>query len=191
MLELRRAFRSLGCGRNRTATLVVVFVLGVCAATFGLVAGLADALWVAPLPFPRPAELKECELVQVGAQGLFGWAPSLSLEQAWERAAPRGVKVGALTSTQGTIEAGSANGTIPIVRVTQGTLRLLGTRPSAGDLLGPPRLARSPVISVVLSLPLARDGFGNAGRAIGREVKLMGLPARVVGVMPAGFHSLR
>lgn len=107
MLEFRRAFRSLSRGRNRTATLVVVSVLGVCAAALGLVAGLADALWIAPLPFPRPAELKECELARVGAQSLFGWAPSLSLEKAWERASPPGVKVGAFTSTQGTIEAGS------------------------------------------------------------------------------------
>ncbi len=153
-----------------------------------MISGLADSLWLARLPFPRSGELRECELAQAGELNLFGWLPSLRLERMWEQGAPPGVLVGAFASYEGAAQVGSEGRTVAIVEVTQGTLPLLGVPALAGRLLERSDFMPQSSLPVVLSLPLARDGFGSAQNAIGREVRVMGLPGRVIGVMPAGFH---
>jgi predicted permease len=64
----------------------------------------------------------------------------------------------------------------------------LGVRPQQGRWINPADDREGAPLAILISDGLWRRGFGEASGIIGRETKLNGLAATVVGVMPAGFQ---
>lgn len=186
LTEVRRACRLLAGRRGRGPALGVVAVLALCSAGLGLAAGLANALWIAPLPFPRAGELKVCELGS--GPGLFGSTANLKLATEWQNASPPGVLVGGFQSSPGVISGQVVTSSAPVVEVTKDLLALLGVQPAVGRLFGPGDYRGSLVVPAILSGGLAQELFGGSGQSLGRRITISGKTSYVVGVMPNDFH---
>jgi predicted permease len=182
--EIGRAWRSL---RRAPAYLaVVVLVLGVSIGAFTTVASLADAILIAPLPFPDPDRLvvlteEKPELGRVDDAS----APNF---QDWQRQAGSFSDLAAWTDWGYNLTGLGEPVELPAVRATASLFTTLGVAPALGRLLTAEdeRPGGAPVALVSHGLWQSRLG-GDPG-VIGRSLVLDGSPVTVVGVMPARFR---
>ena len=72
--------------------------------------------------------------------------------------------------------------------VTPEFLNVFRIAPVAGRLFSPEEMKPNGPMAALLGSELAERRFGSIENALGRRVSVMGHDARVVGVLPAGFH---
>jgi putative ABC transport system permease protein len=182
--EVRQAARSLA--RTPVASGVVILTLalgfGLNTAIFSVVHGVL----IRPLPFDRPDDI----VIVHGS--LRGEAPSLfgtSYLDYQDFARQQQTFSGLATSTYWTFTVTGTDVPLRLVgqRVTGSFFPLLGMRPHLGRWIAPADDQPGAPEVVVLSHRLWTRVFGADPNAVGREVRLNGRAARILGVMPERF----
>jgi predicted permease len=179
--DLKHALR--GLARSPGFTVVVLLTLasgiGANAAIFSVVNGVL----LRPLPFAEPERLVDFRHTE----------PYSNVSEPefidYRRDVPSLERLAAWTTSEGTLESDAEPVRIPMGRVSDGFFQVLGVKPLLGRTFAPdedlPAQGQSPV--VVLSEAAWRGWFGADPAILSREIRLNGVPRRVIGVMPAGF----
>jgi putative ABC transport system permease protein len=171
-LDFRYALRRLGQQRGFTLAVVLVLALGIGAATAMFSA--VDAALLRPLPFQRDDRLVVLDGVHIPVREFGG--PQRSAHVA--AYAPGGLN----------LSDASAPVRLRIALVTPDLFPTLGVRVARGrGFTAAEGVPDGPRVAV-LSDGLWRRHFGGDPAILGRDVRLNGVPYRVVGVMPAGFR---
>lgn len=188
MREIRFTLRALLRNPGLTAAATLCLALGIGANT-GIFT-VVNAVVLRPLSYHDPQRLVRVytEFPTYGSSGGFRkfWmsAPELldlrRLTASWE-ALEAYVITGANVAGSGEpVRATAAS-------ITGGMLPMLGVAPQKGRLLTPEDDRSGEPLTVVLSDGLWRRAFGGLSNILGREVKVNGSSATVVGIMPRGF----
>jgi len=188
MTELRQAVRMLfkNPGLAFAAILCLALGVGVNTAIYTVV----NAVVLRPLAFRDPERLVRVytEFPTYGSSGGF--------RKFW-MSTPELLDLRRTTQSWSALEAYTINGVnlsgggepvrVTAASVTGGMLPMLGAAPQIGRLLGPDDGRFGAPLTLVLSDALWRRSFAGAPNIAGRQVKINGLTATVVGVMPRGF----
>jgi putative ABC transport system permease protein len=186
--DLRFAMRLLVGAPGVTLAAVLCLALGMGATT--AVFTVADAVLFRPLPYADPERLvriyTEFPTFPGGGLRRFPVSPPEFMEmretlQSWERIDAWQVNAVNLTTAGEPVR-------ITATFVTGTLFDSLGVRPRQGRWLNPDDDREGAPLAILISDGLWRRAFGGAAGVTGREVRLNGLPASVVGVMPAGFQ---
>lgn len=185
--KLRHILRSLGRSPAFTVTAVVTLAIGIGATTavFSVIYGVL----LKPLPFEDPERLVG---VWHEAPGL-GWhkidqSPSLYLTYREENRTF--VDTGMLDNTRVTVTGDADPEELPGMRVTDGTLPLLGVDAQVGRLFTAEDDSPGTPETVVLSDGYWRSHFGGDPSVLGRTLTVDGKPREVIGVLPADLRFL-
>ena len=183
--EVRQALRALL--RTPATTLVVVMTLalglGLNTAIFSVVHGVLFQ----PLPFPDPDRVVFIQGQQGDAEpSLFGTS-LLDHDDLRER---NRTFADIATSAYWTFTVTGTDTPLRLVgvRVSGSFFELLGRRPALGRWVTRADDQGGANEVVVLSHGLWQRMFGGSPDAVGRTLMLNGVPAEVIGVMPAGFR---
>jgi putative ABC transport system permease protein len=189
MLELRYALRALF--KNRTLAIAAIVCLAVGIGANTAIYTVVNSVVLRPLPFKDSERLVRVytEFPSYGSSGGF--------HKFW-MSTPELLDLRRMTTSWESLDAyviGGANlsgGTGEPVRVTAsaitvGMMPALGVSPQLGRMLGNDDDRFGAPLTVVISDGLWRRTFAGASDVIGRQVKLNGLTATVIGVMPHSF----
>ena len=187
--DLRFAVRLLWKDRSFTAT--VVATLALCLAANVAIFAIVDGVLFKPLPFPEPQQLVRIYNAYPGAgvenadNGVPDYFDRKREVSAFEEIALFR-QAGVTISGTGFNEAERIQSMI----VTPSMFRALQTQPLRGQLLTDAHGEVGQERVVVLTYGFWQRVFGGRDDAIGQDVRLGGVPYRVVGVLPAGFVFL-
>ena len=183
--DIHVAARSLRKAAGFTSLAIVV--LAVAIGTTTIIVGLIDSLLVRPLPFAEPDRLVMLwehppgyARNRVSPLNFLDWSDENHVFTSMAAV------VGAsrvLTGTTGAAER------IPGQSVTTGFFDVLGIKPISGRTFTPDDAQPQPNV-VIVSERFWQSHLGGEAAAIGRVVRLDGLPFTVIGVVPAGFQIL-
>jgi predicted permease len=182
--EIRRAWRSLR--RAPVFLVVVVLVLGLSIGAFTTVASLADAILIAPLPFPDQDRL----VVLSEEQPELGRVDDASAAnfQDWQRQVGSFSHLAAWTDWGYNLTGLGEPVELPAVRATASLFATLGVAPALGRVLTADDERRGGAPVALISHGLWQTRLGGDPGVIGRSLVLDGSPVTVVGVMPARFR---
>lgn len=184
--EVRHAARSL----IKSPTLLVVASLtlalgiGANAAIFSLL----DATLLAPLPYPRPDRLVKIwgRFTDIGTPGDRNWISVPEFEDI--RAGQHSFSaVAAIDTSSFNVSAGIRPERVAGAAVSPAFFKLIGVAPALGRTFFDDEAQPGRDNVVVLSDAYWRRSFGSDSHVVGRVVRVNGVPAEIVGVMPAGF----
>jgi hypothetical protein len=186
-IPLKQAIRRLARARTFTAMTLVTLAVGIGAnaAIFSVVEGVL----LRPLPYPRADELV----------GLWHTAPGVNIDRL--EMAPAlyftYLEESRVFESVGLWNDGSATVTglgdperVSVLRVTHGTLPLLGVPPQLGRTFRAEEGVPSSPPTVVLSYGYWQSRFGGDPAAVGKRVTVDGEAREVIGVMPREFRFL-
>ena len=189
-LDLRVALRRLH--RQLPATVAAVLTLGVGIGAITALFSVVHAVLLRPLPFRAPDRLTAIELVprdqpgtrlEISYPDYRDWRAGTSAFQ--DLAAVQTALGRAVWESGG--EARAEQGSL----VSGHLFALLGTAPRLGRALRDADDVPGAERALVLSDGLWRRAFGGRPDALGRQVRLDGVPHTVVGVMPPEFDYPR
>jgi putative ABC transport system permease protein len=178
MSHFRFAFRSLR--KSPTFSLAVILTLAVCIGATTAVFSVVYSVLLRPLPFDHPEQVllvRETWKGTPGSMSVGNWADTKRDDRLFQYLVP--------TSGASMNLAGSDTPeNVPAARVGWDYFHLLGVEPALGRGFLPDEDRPGAHGVVVLSDGLWRRRFGADRAIIGREVRLDGVPRRVIGVMP-------
>jgi len=179
--SIRFALRALR--RTPALTASVVLTLALCIGGTSAVFGAVYAVLFRPLPWAEPAGVlvvRELWRGQKGAMSVGNWADLRRRDRLFQQLVP--------TYPQQLNLAGEEQPeNVPAARVGADFFSLLGVAPALGRTFAAEEDTPGRNQVVVLSDGLWRRRFGADRSVIGREVRLDGRPATVIGVMPASL----
>src|SRR5688572_11878299 len=187
--DLRFAVRLLWKDRSFTATTVATLAL--CLAANIAIFAVVDGVLLKPLPFAEPHELVRINNAYPGAgvesadNGVPDYLDRKRDVSVFEEVAMFR-QAGVTISGAGFSEAERIQSMI----VTPSLFRALQTQPLRGQLFTDAQGEVGQERVVVLTFGFWQRVFGGRDDAIGQDVRLGGVPYRVVGVLPAGFVFL-
>jgi predicted permease len=183
--DVGAAARSLRKAAGFTSLAIVVLAVGIGTTT--IILGLIDSLLIRPLPFAEPGRLVMLwehppgyARNRVSPLNFLDWSDENHVFTSMAAV------VGAsrvLTGTTGAAER------IPGQSVTTGFFDVLGIKPISGRAFTPDDAQPQPNV-VIVSERFWQSHLGGEAAAIGRVVRLDGLPFTVIGVVPARFQIL-
>jgi putative ABC transport system permease protein len=179
--DLRLTLRGLARTPGFTAVVLLTLALGIGAnaAIFSVVNGVL----LQPLPFPNPDGL-----VDFRHQSPY-WSVSEPEFKDYRRDMRSLERLAAWTGYDANLAGDQEPVRITGARVSDGFFTVLGIDPLMGRTFAPdeekPAQVPSPVI--VISEGVWRTWFGSDPKILTREVRLNGIPRRVIGVMPGRF----
>jgi predicted permease len=186
--SLKHVTRSLWSDKGFTFT--VVLTIAVCIAANTAIFAVVNSVVLRPLPVPeaRSILLMGNRYPRAGADFGFNSASGDYFDRL--RAVSAFSDQAVFRSSGQTLEIQGTPQRVTGMAATPSLFRLLRVGPAKGraftDAEGEPGADRV----VLLSDGLSRSLFGSPEAALGRDVRLSGKPARVVGVMPAGFNFM-
>ena len=179
--SIRVAVRALR--RTPTLTASVVLTLALCIGGTAAVFGAVYAVLFRPLPWAQPERVLLVHELWRGHEGSMSagnWADLRRRDRLFEHLVP--------TYPQQLNLAGLEQPeNVPAARVGADFFRLIGVAPALGRTFTPEEDTPSGAQVAVLSDRLWRGRFGSDSSVVGREVRLDGRPATVIGVMPASL----
>ena len=181
MQTFRHTLRGLARTPAFTAVVLLTLALGIGAnaAIFSVVNGVL----LQPLPFPEPDRL-----VDLRFQEPY-WSVSEPEFKDFRRDLRPLEQLAAYTDYDANLEGDQEPVRIRGARVSDGFFQVLGVAPLMGRTYAPDeeRSAQVPTPVIVISETVWRTTFGADPGILTREVRLNGVPRRVIGVMPAEF----
>ncbi|HEX7238425.1 MAG TPA: ABC transporter permease, partial [Gammaproteobacteria bacterium] len=186
--DLRYAVRAFAKQRAFAATAILILALGIGATT--AIFSVVYSVLIKPLPYPNADELVRLRHSVNGQFGGADFEPSMYVTYRDENRTL--ASIGLWRSWSATLTDNGEPERLSSVQVTDGVLQTFGVRPLRGrwftaDEHGPAAEGADPVI---ISYGFWQRHFGGVEDAIGRELTLDSRPARIVGIMPAGFRFL-
>jgi predicted permease len=185
--RLKQVLRRLGRAPMFTAITLITLAAGVGANT--VVFSVLEGVLLKPLPYPNPDELIGVWLTAPGIQlKEFELSPSdyFIFRDQNRTLQDVGLYAGDSLSVTGVAEPEQ----VPALRVTDGTLPLLGIPPILGrtftkqdDSPGAPETA-------MLTYGYWRRKFGGDASVVGRNILVDGKSRQIIGVLPQRFHFL-
>lgn len=189
MLEFRYALRSLFKNRALAAAAILCLAVGVGVNT--AIYTVVNAVVLRPLAFKDSDRLARVytEFPSYGSSGGF--------HKFW-MSTPELLDLRRLTKSWASLDAYAINGMnlsggsgepvrITAASITGGMMPMLGVNPQLGRMLKDDDDRFGAPLNVVVSDGLWHSTFAGAKEIVGREVKVNGLSATVIGVMPRGF----
>ena len=188
MAELRYAVRALFKNPGLALAAIVCLALGIGVNT--AIYTVVNGVLLRPLAFKDPERLARIytEFPTYGSGGGFHkfWMSTPELLDL-RRLTNSWTSLDAYTISGVNLSGGAEPVRVTAAGVTGGMLRTLGVAPRLGRTLGSNDDRFGAPLTVVLSDGLWRRAFGGVSNIIGRELKINGLTAAVIGVMPQGF----
>jgi len=188
MTELRYAVRALFKNPSLALAAIGCLALGIGANT--AIYTVVNAVVLRPLPFKDAERLARIytEFPTYGSSGGFHkfWmsTPELldlrRLTNSWASLDGYAISGVNLSGAREPVRVTAAN-------ITGGMLPMLGVAPRLGRLVGRDDDRFGAPLTLVISDGLWRRAFGGVPDIVGRELKINGLTATVIGVMPRGF----
>src|SRR6266853_1513735 len=185
--QLKQVLRRLGRAPMFTAFTLITLAVGVGGNT--VVFSVLEGVLLKPLPYPKPDELIGVWHTAPGIQITdLDMSPSDYFIYREQNRAMQdiGMYSGDSVSVTGVAEPEQ----VPALRVTDGTLPLLGVPPLLGrsftkqdDSPGAPK-------TFMLTYGYWRRKFGGDASAIGRNIVVAGKSRQIIGVLPQRFHFL-
>src|SRR5438093_3677949 len=181
--DVRLAARSLrkAAGFTSLAALVLAAGIGATSITFSLI----DATLLRPLTYRDPEQLVMLwerspgdARSRVSPHNFLDWSEQSHVFESLAGVVPIGR---VLTNASGAAERFRGH------TVTSSFFDVLGVRPIAGRTFVPDDAAPQPSVVVVSEL-FWRSHLDSDPRAIGRVIRLDGLPFTVIGIVPADFQ---
>jgi putative ABC transport system permease protein len=185
--QLTQVVRRLG--RTPTFTLLTLVTLaagiGANAAIFSVVQGVL----LRPLPYPRPDELV----------GLWHTAPGVNIAElnsapflyfTYREQGRTFHDVGLWTEGAATVTGLAEPERVSVIRVTDGTLPILGVPPQLGRTFTAQEGEKGAPATVVLSHAYWQSRFGGDPAVVGRRLVVDGEASEIVGVLPREFRFL-
>lgn len=188
MSDLRFAFRALLKNPALAIAAIVCLALGIGANT--AIFTVVNAVVLRPLAFKDPERLVRVytEFPTYGSSGGFRkFAMSTPELLELRRSATSWEALEAYVTTGVNLAGGAEPVRVTAANLTGGMMPMLGVAPQLGRALTPDDGRFGAPLTLVLSDGLWRRAFGGAANIVGRDVKINGLTATVIGVMPQGF----
>jgi predicted permease len=185
--QLRQVFRRLVRTPLFTAVTLITLAAGVGGNT--VVFSVLEGVLLKPLPYPRPSELV----------GIWHTAPGIGLKVL--NASPSTYfiyrdqsqsfqDVGLYSDDSVSVTGTAEPEKVKALRVTDGTLGILGIPPILGRLFTREDDAPAKRETVILTYGYWQHKFGGASSAVGRTITVDGKPREIIGVLPQKFHFL-
>src|SRR5947199_126340 len=187
MNDLRYALRQLA--RSPGFTLVAVLTLALGAGANSLLFSVIYAVLLRPLPYPDPDRIVSLGLVPKDARAARQLAGVVSHTAyfAWLEQTRSLAAVAAYHPDFADFGSGTARERLRGTAVTADFFRVLGVQPAIGRPFTADDELRAGPQAVLLSYGLWQERFGGDRSIVGRAVDVDGVPAMVVGVLPATF----
>ncbi|MEZ4417787.1 MAG: ADOP family duplicated permease [Gemmatimonadota bacterium] len=189
-LDVRHAFRGVAAAPRMAFFVVATVALGV--GVSATVFGVANTLFLKPLPFADPARLV---FVSNGPWGRGQQLSELTVQVG--HLVDLQTESRTLSQVEGyhlfdfpgdhTLTSTDSPERVTRLRVTGGFLAMLGVRPDVGRLFTPEEASEGGPPAILLTHALWVRRFGKDPSVIGSTIGLDGEPVVVVGVLPASF----
>ena len=188
LLDLKYAVRSLWRAKGFGATVVLTFAM--CIAANSALFAIVDGVVLRPLPVPEANSilLMSNEYPKAGVLGgnnssagdYFDRLKEMTVLESQAMFRPRGQ----------TVEINGLPQRIPGMVVTPSWFRLLRVSPVLGRAFTEEEGEPGREHEVILSHGLWEQLYAGDKNALGRDLRINGLPYSIVGVMPAGFDFI-
>jgi predicted permease len=185
--ELKQVLRRLARAPMFTAITLITLAAGVGANT--VVFSVLEGVLLKPLPYPQPDELV----------GVWLTAPAIQIKDLnlspsdyfiYREQSKTFQDIGLYTGDSVSVTGVAEPEQVPALRVTDGTLPLLGIPPMLGRTFTKQDDSPGAPETVILTNGYWRRKFGGAPSVIGRTVIVDGKSRQIIGVMPQRFHFL-
>lgn len=170
-------------------SLTALLTLGVAIGANALIFSVVNGVLLKPLPFASPDQLVAVWHFAPGVMaGDLNMSPAAYLTYRDERVFQ---DMGMWRDEAASVTGHGEPERVDTLRVTEGTLPLLGIRPALGRIFTPEDDAPGSAPSVVLSHAYWQRVFGGSPGALGQSLVIDGTPTQVIGVLPESFRFLR
>jgi putative ABC transport system permease protein len=177
--DLTYAWRTMRREKLTTLAAVLVLALGIGPTT--AIFTLVDGLLLRPLPFPDQERLVDVE-ESLGALAYPNYLDFQSRNRSLEAFALYDTGMATLRAE------GQEAERIPVTIASEPLFRVLGVQPLLGRIFSAAEDRPNGPQVVLLGEAFWSRRYGADRAIIGKTISLGGAPARVIGVMPAGFH---
>lgn len=188
--DLRLALRALSKAPGFTLTALLTLALGIGAnsAMFSALRGYV----LRPLPFHQSERLVDLgttwpenpkEFAGLSGPGFFDWRRTTQAFSGMALYRPASFDLAGSVSSEG-----QAPENVHGALVSVDFFRVLGVNPILGQDFEPQNEVKGAEPTVLLSHGLWTRRFGGDPSVLGRTVYVQGVPSRVIGVLPKGFH---
>src|SRR5713226_9799300 len=185
--ELKQVLRRLGRAPMFTAITLITLAAGVGANT--VVFSVLEGVLLKPLPYPKPDELV----------GVWHTAPGIQIKDLnmspsdyfiYREQSKTFQDIGLYTSDSVSVLGVAEPEHVPALRVTDGTLPLLGIPPMLGNTFTKQDDSPGTPETVILTYGYWGRKFGGDASVIGRTVIVDGKSRQIIAVLPQRFHFL-
>jgi predicted permease len=184
--DLRHAARMARANGGVAAVAVVSLALGVGATT--AIWSVLDAALLRPLAYHQPERLVRVWETFPYPGGRGRGSASVPNLRDWRRQATTLQSIGGYSWARNfNLSAGDQPERLTGATIGWEVLPILGVAPLHGRWFDPEHDAHGAEPTVVLSYGLWLDRFGGDPAIVGRDIRIDGVPTRVLAVMPAGF----
>jgi predicted permease len=183
--DIRHAGRLLRRAPGFTAAATLTLALGIGATT--AIASVVYGVLLKPLPFADPDRLVALYHVTPASRTDAQSAATYFTYRDHGRVFDG---IGLWTSGDVSVVRNASPEQVHVLRVTEGTLSLLGVRPERGRLFQPGDDVPNGPARVVLAYPYWRQAFGASPDVVGQPLVIDGTPHEVIGVLPRSFRLL-
>src|SRR6266700_3319240 len=185
--EFKQVLRRLGRAPLFTAITLITLAAGIGGNT--VVFSVLEGVLLKPLPYPKPDEMIGVWLTAPGIQlKEFELSPSdyFIFREQNRTLQDIGLYAGDSVSVTGVAEPEQ----VPALRVTDGTLPLLGIPPMLGRTFTKQDDSPGAPETVMLTYGYWRRKFGGDASVVGRNISVDGKSRQIIGVLPQRFHFL-
>jgi predicted permease len=171
-------------GFTLTAVLVLALAIGANTAMFSVL----HTVLIRPLPFPEPQQLTVL-WSEFAPQRVRDLTPARDVGE-WRRLSGSFSAMALMDGASVTLTTAGGAERISSDRVSPEYFSILGVQPLHGRLFTAEEAAQRQRL-VLLSERLWQTRFGGSADAVGMSVQIDGVPARIIGVLPASFQFPR
>ena len=187
LLEFRHAVRMLRQKPAFSVTVILTLALGIGATT--AIFSVVNGVLIKPLPYPESENV-----VTVTHSAVFGnvrgnnFPFSAQMLETYTANGQVFEELGLVQGGQAAVTGIGDPDQVTTLRVTAGTLRLLGVPAEFGRVFSSDDDQPGAPETTILSDGYWQSRFGGDPGVIGRVITVDGRPREVIGVMPAGFN---